>query len=440
MMDQHRTRWNEALYGNNDGLLSALVEKEPPGISLVEMAGYVNGLYRRAELLPWVAPDQDLRAQVARVTPLIDEVRSKLSGKEQREIDLAFLGLVRRSSCLSAVVCAGVSKAAGGPLWGELVQQLLQIALEKGHEITKFVHVPDNPSEPPPTNQPDDMPKLLRTGTYRRKVVRTERFSPEAEREARQVLAKIRTSNADTEDLMRGAQLCYDLWGQHLFTHVTGILYGASPKPGPVHEAIAQLADAQFVPQRGPLPGWWRIITYNFDDLMGEALDARGVPRAAYAMRGGEIVGDPNEIAQNDPTWCVPILHLHGYTPRRRSRITHIRYVFSTAQYEVVYGGPRVGILKRAFDECLANPIHLALYVGCSFADPEMNNLLREAAEMLPGRRHFALLEWPEKNSDPLEATASQRAQHEARYHSMGVQPIWFKDFLEIPALIRSLA
>jgi hypothetical protein len=39
--------WNEALYGNNDGLLSALVEKEPPGISLVEMAGYVNGLYRR---------------------------------------------------------------------------------------------------------------------------------------------------------------------------------------------------------------------------------------------------------------------------------------------------------------------------------------------------------------------------------------------------------
>jgi hypothetical protein len=69
-----------------------------------------------------------------------------------------------------------------------------------------------------------------------------------------------------------------------------------------------------------------------------------------------------------------------------------------------------------------------------------MNNLLREAAEILPGRRHFALLQWPEKNSDPLEATATQRAQHEARYHSMGVQPIWFKDFPEIPALIRSLA
>ena len=87
----NRTQWNEALYGDNDGLLRALVETEPPGVSLVEMAGYVNGLYRRADLLPWVTPDPDLRAQIARVTPLVEEVRSKLSGKGQREIDLAFL-------------------------------------------------------------------------------------------------------------------------------------------------------------------------------------------------------------------------------------------------------------------------------------------------------------------------------------------------------------
>jgi hypothetical protein len=320
-------------------------------------------------------------------------------------------------------------------MWGELVQQLLQIALEKGHQIPEFALAPDSSSKPPPSALPK---YLLKPGTYKPKVVSTQRFPLEAEREARQILVKIETG-ANTKDLMHGAQLCADLWGQNLFTHLTGILYGASAKPGPIHTAIAELADAQVGPGRGPLPGWWRIVTYNFDDLMGEALDARGIPRAAWAMCGGEIVGDPNKIAEQDPTWHVPIFHLHGYTPQRPFRITQAQYVFSTQQYETVYGSPRVGILKRAFEECLANPIYLALYVGCSFQDPEMNKLLQEAAEMLPGRRHFALLEWPEKNSDPLEATASQRAQYEARYHSLGVQPIWFKEFAEIPSLIRSL-
>jgi hypothetical protein len=45
-----------------------------------------------------------------------------------------------------------------------------------------------------------------------------------------------------------------------------------------------------------------------------------------------------------------------------------------------------------------------------------------------------------QRNCQPLEATASQRAQHEARYHTLGVQPIWFKKFAEIPGLIRCLA
>ena len=110
------------------------------------------------------------------------------------------------------------------------------------------------------------------------------------------------------------------------------------------------------------------------------------------------------------------------------------------AHYKAAYSGPRVGILKHAFHECRANLFHLALYMGCSFVDEEMNNLLREAAKILPERRHFALLKWPEKNSDPLEATTSQRAQHEARYHSVGVQSIWFTRFAELPGLIRSRA
>ena len=390
--------WNEALYGGNDTLLRKLVDKEPPAISLVQLAGHINGLYRRRDLMPWTGADRELRTQIARATTLVDEIRSKLGAEEQRRIDLAFLRFVRHSSCLSVVIGAWASKAAGGPLWGELVEELVKFTLKKD-------------------------------------------VSPHIDRQARQVLARIGTGKAIFEDLTHGAQLLDEFWGQHVFTHMYGLLYNSAPKPGPIHEAIAELAKLQAVPDRRSLkaPGWGRIITYNYDDLMGEALDACGLPRAAWAMRGGKVKGDPNQFAIDDSTWHVPILHLHGYTPRKLFRLTQVQFVFSTAQYEKVYGGVRVGILKRAFEECLANPIDIALYVGCSFTDDYMNDLLREAAEFLPGRRHFALLQWP-GSGDPLGSTPGERARHEARYQRFGVQPIWFREFKEIPELILSLA
>ena len=63
---------------------------------------------------------------------------------------------------------------------------------------------------------------------------------------------------------------------------------------------------------------------------------------------------------------------------------------------------------------------------------------LREPARRYPGRFHFALLRLPdvlrgqEPTSDQLEAAS-------ARYHDMGVQPIWVHDYGEIPEMIRSL-
>lgn len=393
-----QARWNEALYGGNDTLLRKLVDREPPDISLFQLAGCINGLYRRRDLLPWTAADRDLRTQIVRATTLVDEIRSNLAAKEQRQIDLAFLRFVRHSGCLSVVIGAGASKAAGGPLWGELIEELIKFTLKK--------NVP-----------------------------------PHIDRQARQVLARIETGKANFEDLTHGAQLLDEFWGQHVFTHMYGSLYNTAPKPGPIHDAIAELAKLQVAPDRRSLqvPGWGRIITYNYDDLMGEALDACGLPRAAWAMRGDKVKGDPNQIAIDESTWHVPILHLHGHTPRKLFRLTQVQFVFCTTQYKKVYGGVRVGILKQAFEECLANPIDIALYVGCSFTDDYMNDLLREATELLPGRRHFALLQWP-GNGDPLDSAPGERARHEARYHQFGVQPIWFKEFKEIPALIRSLA
>ncbi len=277
---------------------------------------------------------------------------------------------------------------------------------------------------------------------YRRVVTGNERLPADAESRARAVLALIDAGTADVEALLEGAQICHDFLGQALFTDLTGILYEGQRRPGPIHQAIAELAAPIAVADRGGVfPGWDAIITYNFDDLMGEALDELGLARAAYAMRGRQLAGDPNEIArQRGPNGLhQPIYHLHGYTPRRLFLITQVEFVFATSQYTRTYGGSLDGIVGEVFARCLANPVRHALYVGCSFDDEAMNDLLRQAARALPGRYHYALLRWP--GDAPFATAAADEVAHaSARYVSIGVRPIWFDDFSEIPGLIRSLA
>jgi hypothetical protein len=77
------------------------------------------------------------------------------------------------------------------------------------------------------------------------------------------------SSAVDTEILMRGAQLCSNLYGRYMFSHLTGILYRSAPKPSETHRAIASLAHSQQVPGRGLRPGWESLIIYNFDNLNG---------------------------------------------------------------------------------------------------------------------------------------------------------------------------
>jgi hypothetical protein len=412
-----------------------LVESDDPGAAFFEVETFINRLYGAREELERLQAmgfpvDGDRLLEIEqRATWLgaaAEPLRAAL-GPRQRELDLGLMRWMRRASCLSVVIGAGATMDAGGPSWAELVRRLLVVSLERGREITEM--------EPDPESTPDSR-------SWSRKVVRTERFAATDEARAREILASIESGTADTEALMQGAQLCYDLLGQHLFTDLTGILYTSAPRPGEIHRAIAELAAPVHVPDRGGwYPGWASIITYNFDDLMGEALDAAGLARASYAMRGDQVAGDPNPLAieRGQDGLHQRIYHLHGYTPHRLFLITDVRYVFSTSQYGSTYGGARTGIIGEVFHNWLARPIQHALYVGCSFQDEAMNALLRDAADALPGRSHYALLKWP--GGGPFaEASSEEVALHSATYRAMGVRPIWFDRFDEIPSLIRSLA
>lgn len=417
-------------------LFADLVERDEIGAAFFEIETQINGLYRSLQVSQALAQrfglsvDEDRRGEVelkARWLSLNAERFREALGPAQRELDIGLMQWMRRASCLSVVIGAGATMDAGGPSWAELVRRLLLRVIERGREQTEMRPRPGGTRE---------------NAEFERVVTAVEHLAAGEDLRARAVLASIEAGQADTEALMEGAQICYDFLGQHLFTDLTDILYENDRRPGLIHRAIAELAPAVNVPDRGGLlPGWDAIITYNFDDLMGEALDEAGLARAAYAMRGDELAGDPNTLAREQGQHALHqgIYHVHGYTPRRLFLITHVRFVFSTSQYECTYGGSRAGIVGEVFARWLANPVHHALYVGCSFADEEMNRLLRDAAKVLPGRYHYALLKWP-GSCRHSEASAMELALASAPYLSMGVRPLWFDDFGEIAGLIRRLA
>ncbi len=399
-----------------------LIDDDEPGAAAFEIETFINGSYR-AQALGTGRPDTQFRAEWVSVNGrhLYDRL-----GVKRRDVHLGLLRWMKRASCLSPVLGAGVTMAAGGPSWPALVRKLLDIALTRGHELSRMVEQPGSTEE---------------SRRFRREVYDARRFDGEQATKAKGILKKIDAGSATVEHLKDGAQLCYDLFGQHLYTHITGILYEGDRAPSPIHEAIAELAVPQQVPDRGGIyPGWSDIVTYNFDDFMGLALDARGIARVAWAMRGDELAGDPNEAAQRegqDGTY-QSIYHLHGYTPRRLFRLTHVRFVFATSEYADTYEGRQVPIFVSINQRVLSQPVIVALYVGCSFDDERMNELLENASGQYPGRFHYALMKWPGKSTYG-EATRDELDEHEAKAHLMGIRPVWFDDFREIPDLIRTI-
>jgi hypothetical protein len=150
--------------------------------------------------------------------------------------------------------------------------------------------------------------------------------------------------------------------------------------------------------------------------------------------RAGGNDAAPDALAQKGEGH-QSLFQLRVHTPRRLVLITRVQFVFSTSQYFRA-SKKRRAILDRVLTDYLANPVHSAHYIGCSFADEAMNGLLREAASWYPGRMPSALLQWPEARQG-REPTAGEMEAHAARYVQMGVQPAWVDDYAAIPDLIR---
>ena len=472
--------WKKILAGEEVDF-SRFAESQPPLEVLSAILAQIHGLYQDG--IGAGRPVSEIASVVERLLPAAGLARRR-SGPGQRDVDLHLMRVLRHSGQLCAVLGAGVTMAAGGPSWAELVRRLLAIGLGEGFEIVwtkpseelRFTDmlprsvehgggtIPDSPesavksfedfvSKLPYETVPREglSDSLGTTGIYRldgkyatgvQGPTAHVKFSPPDEALARSIADAIDTKTSDIEMLMRGAELCYRTAGQHLFAAVTTILYEGGRSPSTTHQAIAELAEPQQCIGPGDRRGygWSSLITYNYDDLMGEALDQRGIARASYAMRGQDVVGDPNAIAkgqgQNSPH--LPILHLHGYIPRRFFYITHVKFVFATSQYATAYGADQRPLLDSVFKQFLATPGHRALYVGCSFEDNYMNDLLETSRRHLPGTEHWALLKW-NGSKRYADSTPEEIERCSQRYVDFGVRPVWFDEHCEIPDLIRRL-
>ncbi len=403
--------WLRGLQGD-DELLAVLVVREPPGQVFYELVSYLGTLYT-------AGPE----SRIARILGSLNALRSRV-GARQRDLDLGLLRTFRRRGNLSFVVGAGASIDAGGLSWADLVRDLLQRGLERGHEIRGVVERREAPLS------------AARFG-----VIRVEHFSAAHRDQAESILQRI-SSDPSTDDLLEGAELCLKLFGQHMFTHMHPLLYDVDRRqPGRIHRAIAELTQPFSIPSGKVLPGLQMIISYNFDDLLGEAIDALECPRVAWAVKAGPWErGDPNEYARaaGDSGVYQSLYHIHGYTPRRPFLLTGIKFVFSTSQYQAVYGDDRHNIIDLFVDRVLENPAALAVYVGCSFTDDAMNKLLVDAARRFPGRYHAAFMLWPGARSY-LDSEPREIERHSERYVAIGVRPLWVDGFDDIPGLIRTL-
>ena len=67
-----------------------------------------------------------------------------------------------------------------------------------------------------------------------------------------------------------------------------------------------------------------------------------------------------------------------------------------------------------------------------------MNKLLRDAFRQFPGRYHYALLKWPYDRMG-VDPPSEEIKVQSAKYFELGVRPVWFDDFSELPDLIARL-
>jgi hypothetical protein len=174
-----------------------------------------------------------------------------------------------------------------------------------------------------------------------------------------------------------------------------------------------------------------RICTYNFDDLIEEALAIQGIPFQSLTP------GDPLDAEFTGTT----VFHPHGFLTASMSaeECTSAQIVLSEEDYHALYGNPYSWANLVQLSLLL---LHTCLFVGVSLTDPSIRRLLDTCVALPIAHMHYAIM------LSPVAGLADERnkAGHDlqlarnAELRSLGVQPIWINSFDEVETIFRRIS
>ena len=184
------------------------------------------------------------------------------------------------------------------------------------------------------------------------------------------------------------------------------MLYKNSPGRSKLVEAVMKMAVD---------PNVRRIITYNYDDLLEQAIGDQ---------RPFSIIDGKNRPSPG----ALPIYHVHGFVPRDDDPSFEKNVVLSEDEYHLLY--------KEAFHWSNTEQIHAlknstCFFIGLSLTDPNLRRLLDIANEIgTKDPPHFAFL----RKSDYNQPEKAWQL-----FYTMGVKVLWFDEFDEVPVMLRGI-
>jgi len=210
--------------------------------------------------------------------------------------------------------------------------------------------------------------------------------------------------------------------GKDFASELRDALYQENPNTSDVIEAIVELSR----PQRDGKP-LDSLITFNFDNLVEEALERNRVKHKSIFSEG--MRSKASEL---------PIYHVHGYLPRKGRILKDKDIVFSEDAYHSQFIDPfswsnLIQLNKLSHNTCL--------FIGLSLTDPNLRRLLDVANRKNPNKfiSHFIIKKTlaPKNGKDRVDDLAEFLEEQDA--NELGLNVIWVNDFEEVAPIVKSI-